>query len=86
MKKWWHWFYLSEAAAREYGFTHEGIFFGMPAWLIDDGTGETFIACPKVTLLQLVALLLDQVLQFGSLFIPEDKELVTPVTIIRKLT
>lgn len=84
VKRWHHWLYLNEAAAKEYGFTHEGVFFGVPAWMTSPD-GDTFFACPKVTLLQLWCRLLDAVLETATLFISEDTELVTPVTVIRKL-
>lgn len=77
-------FYITEAEAREAGMTHEGRLFGVPAWLAENGTDEV-VGAPKVPLLQLWCIFCDFLLEVGSYMISEENELVTPITLGRKL-
>lgn len=45
--------YVTEAAARSYGLTHEGTVFGLPVWLGDVDNNESVLSLPKVPVLSL---------------------------------
>lgn len=76
--------YLARARAVAIGFTHEGTLFGVPAWMRDvdgDPEGDPVIACPKVPVLQLWAMLADAAFEAATWFMWEDQVLAVPIRI-----
>lgn len=78
------WLYLTEASAVEYGMTHEGRLFGVPAWLTITGENEV-LGAPKVPILQLWCILIDRLMDAACWLIPEDVEVATPVFVGRSI-
>lgn len=78
------WVYITERRALELGFTHSGSLYGVPAWVAEDGEDD-FIACPKLTILQLYAVAIDTLFEWMTYFIPEDCTVETPITLGREL-
>lgn len=78
------WLYITENRALELGFTHSGGLYGVPAWVAEDGEDD-FIACPKLTILQLYAIAIDTLFEWMTYLLPEDCTVETPITLGRKL-
>lgn len=79
-----HLLYVTEAAARDAGMTHEGRMFGVPAWLAVTGENEV-VGCPKVTALQLWCMAVDALMEAATYFIPADVCVETPIYIGRRI-
>lgn len=80
MSRYFDYVYITRQRARDvYGFTHEGSLYGLPAWIREEGP-DFVVACPKVTLLQLVAVTLDLLLEAMTYFMPYDACIDTPIT------
>ncbi|HEY1035526.1 MAG TPA: hypothetical protein VGE09_11155 [Pseudoxanthomonas sp.] len=80
--------YLTRARAIALGFTHEGTLFGVPAWMRDvdgDPARDPIIACPKVPLLQLWAMLADAAYASATWFMFEDQVLPIPIRVLGKI-
>lgn len=77
--KWWYYIYLPQGVAAQLGFTHHGTIYGVPGYLaqIDE---ETNMACPKFVPLQCYAIVMDNIFEFLSHFLPEDVVVNTPMT------
>lgn len=76
--------YLTKARAKEYGFTHEGSIYGVPAYLVSLDA-ERVGACPKIVVLQLYSLFMDYMFGFMAYFCSEDTEITTPIVFGSKL-
>ena len=84
MRKWLTLLYVTEAAARRAGLTHEGTLFGVPAWF-GDVSDDSLVAAPKIPILQLWCMLADFLYQSATYFMSEDQYLEAPIRIGRKL-
>lgn len=80
-----HLIYLPRAAAVAYGMTHEGRLYGVPAWLAVGTQPNELFGAPKVPMLQLWCLLADAVLEATTYFMPADRAIETPVTILKPI-
>jgi hypothetical protein len=78
-------FWISESRAREFGFTHHGRLYGLPAWLADAGD-DAVMACPKVGVLQLVATAIDVMFDFLAGLLPADQSVDAPITFGKAIT
>lgn len=75
-----YYIYVTRADAIEAGMTYEGKMFGCPAWLRVDSDMQV-TGTPKIPILHLWCLAIDWLLEIGSHLVPEDKVLVSPITI-----
>jgi len=82
---WADYLYLTEARAKEIGFTHSGSLYGVPAWIMDEGDEEELKACPKVPALQLYAIAMDTLFDWLTYFIHEDQVVETPIVMTRPI-
>ncbi|WP_426287506.1 hypothetical protein [Luteibacter sp. E-22] len=73
-------FWISENRAREFGFTHHGRIYGIPAWISEEGP-DVVMACPKVGVLQVVAMTADTIFEGLSWLMPADRYVETPMHI-----
>jgi hypothetical protein len=80
-----HLLYLPRRVAIEYGMTHEGWLFGVPAWIAQGSHNNELIAVPKIQILQLWALLADAVLGLATYFMREDQSFEAPIRIVRPI-
>lgn len=76
--------YLTKSRAKEYGFTHEGRIYGVPAYLVSLDP-ERVGACPKIVVLQLYSLFMDYMFAALANFCSEDTEIMTPIVFGSKL-
>ena len=77
---WTTFIYVTRADAIEDGMTHEGRLFGCPAWLRIDSE-EQVTGTPKIPALHLWCWLVDFMLGTAACLIPEDVQIVSPISI-----
>lgn len=78
------WLYVDRESAIEAGMTHEGLLFGVPAWLREDGYSQV-TGSPKVPALHLWCMVVDLVLEIAAAFVQEDRALESPITLGRRI-
>lgn len=78
--------YITREMAKGAGLTHEGTLFGVPAWFDDSDDEDLFMATPKIPLLHAWCWLADKFYAFGSMLIPADAVLRSPIRITNKIT
>lgn len=76
---WTDWIYVSALRAKEFGLTHHGSIYGVPAYLRIDEE-EVVTACPKITVLKYYIRFIDETVDFIMGFMPASLEFVLPVT------
>ncbi|NMT33346.1 hypothetical protein HGQ62_01625 [Stenotrophomonas maltophilia] len=72
--------YVTKADALANGMTHEGTLFGVPAWRCVDSE-EQVTGTPKIPALHLWCWVIDQLLELTCCLLPQDCELVSPITV-----
>lgn len=77
---WTTFIYVTRADAIEAGMTHEGRLFGCPAWLRVDSEVQV-TGTPKIPALHLWCWFVDFMLDTAACLIPEDVQIVSPISI-----
>lgn len=67
--------FIDREAALAEGLTHEGTLFGVPAWFMDDGTGEISLATPKFLPFSVWCALMDKAFDLATYFLPPTVQL-----------
>lgn len=69
---------ISKEQALDAGMTHEGTLFGVPCWMAGENSDE-IMACAKFAPFELWLGVCSWVFDAFTIFVPEDKWLVTPM-------
>jgi len=81
MAEWRKYLFLTKADALEFGLTHEGTLYGVPAFLGDVTNPDSFMAVPKIPALVLWIMFCNKMFQFFSNFVSEDTIIKTPMVV-----
>ncbi len=76
--------YLTEKLAKEYGMTHHGRMFGLPAYVKVSGENE-ITGSPKLPFLWIWCFAIDWLMEQALWFIDEDVQVVTPISVGRPI-
>lgn len=76
--------WVTKAAAKNAGMTHEGTLYGIPVYLNILNKND-FNAVPKFWPSILWVLLCDVMYDFAAWFVPLDGEIVTPMTVGKEI-